>query len=209
MHRFHKNRFGTIVAVRTIVPALLVVALYCGSGNLASAAKDPGAFVQSLGDEVVAILKAGNGTQERRRARFRQLFSNYFDVPAMARFVASRYWRRMSDPQKREYLELFRDYVANIYAVQFSKYTGETFEVVRQRKLDDRVTDVKTRILRPNGPALAIDFRVASSGDELKITDVVVEAISLLVTKRSEFQSVLRHRGVEGFLQTLRDQVAK
>ena len=208
MRDFVTTHFGPAVALRTIATAVLVVGLSCGSVNDSAAAEDPGAFVQSLGNEVVAILKSGDITRDQRRSRFRHLFTSFFDVPAMARIVASRYWRKMSDPQRQEYLELFREYVANIYAVQFSVYTGETFEVMRQQQLDGDATMVKARILRTSGRPLPVDFRVAVAGEELKITDVVVEAVSLLITKRSEFKSVFRQKGVDGFLQTLRERVA-
>lgn len=170
-------------------------------------AEDPGAFVQHLGDEVVGILRQGDKASSDRRDRFRALFASNFDVPAIGRFVLGRHWRTATEEQRSEYLALFREYVVDIYARQFSTYSGETFLVDRQRPLDAGDTLVSTEIRHPTKAPIRVDFRVRPGERGFTIVDVIVEHVSLIVTKRSEFHSILEREGMQGLLSRLRAYV--
>ena len=56
---------------------------------------------------------------------------------------------------------------------------------------------------------MAVDWRVRPRGDGLKVIDVAVEGVSMSVTQRSEFSSVIQRGGgqIESLLQTLRQRV--
>ncbi len=171
--------------------------------------KDPRAFIQSLGDEVITILQSDGVDGPDRERRFQQLFTEAFDTPTIARFVLGRYWRAATPEQRTEYLELFREYVANIYAERFSTYSGETFAVTQQRPLKGGDTLVGTEIRRPDDLPTTVNFRVHAGQEGLKIVDVVVEGVSMIVTKRSEFQSIAAREGVDGLIDRLRRVVER
>ncbi len=68
-----------------------------------------------------------------------------------------------------------------------------------------------SEIIRPNGaPPAKVDWRVTRADGAYKITDVVVEGVSMAVTQRSEFASVIQRNGgkVEGLLAMLRQKTA-
>ncbi len=48
-------------------------------------------------------------------------------------------------------------------------------------------------------------FRVRGSEDGFKVLDVMVEGISMLVTQRSDFASVIRREGIDGFLDRMQE----
>ena len=62
-----------------------------------------------------------------------------------------------------------------------------------------------TEILVPQKPGIKVNWRVRKKDNVHKITDVVVEGISMSVTQRDEFVSVIRQRGgkVRGLLNAL------
>ena len=84
-------------------------------------------------------------------------------------------------------MELFPKYVAKLYAIQFSDYAGQTFAVKGSKPGSDGSTIVNAEIDQPNGEPIKLDFIVQSAGQAPKVIDVKVEGVSLLVTKRSEF----------------------
>ena len=57
----------------------------------------------------------------------------------------------------------------------------------------------------PDTP-VRVNWRVASAGEIYKITDVIVEGISMANTQRDEFASLVRKNGLNGFLAILREQ---
>lgn len=161
-------------------------------------ASDPKAFIDDLGATVLDIIRSPNQSQAQRRDRFRTLFSDNFDVPSIGRFVVGRYWNRASPDDQQKYLDTFRNYVAAIYADQFSHYQGEGFKTSSVRPLGEGENLVSAQIERPNQPPISVQFRVKGSPGSFKIDDVTVENVSLIVTKRDEFSSVLEQSGLKG-----------
>ena len=48
-----------------------------------------------------------------------------------------------------------------------------------------------------------VTFRVRNFGDSYKFVDVTVDGVSLVVTKRSEFNSIIYNQGIDGLLEIL------
>ena len=111
--------------------------------------------------------------------------------------------------QKREFMKHFEDWIVTAYGARFSEYSGEQFKVVGQRPESEAITMVSSQIQRPaGGPPIRVDWRVAKSGNDLKIADVVVEGISLMVTQRQEFASVIQRNGgkLDALIRILREK---
>lgn len=160
-------------------------------------------FVRALGDRVIEILKAEVG--ERRKDKLHEQFTQSFDADSMAKFAAGLYWRRANDRQKQEYLELFSDYVAGLYASRFGEYAGQSFNVTGERMSGEGDVAVSSTIIQDQKPPVKVDFRLRRTEAGFKIIDVYVEGISLLITKRDEFTSVLSREGMDGLIERLRN----
>jgi phospholipid transport system substrate-binding protein len=177
------------------------------SARPAPAASDPAAVVISLGNHALEVL--GNNVDPNLRvARFRQLFSEDFDVPGIARFVLGRYWHIATEPQRQEFVKVFADYIALAYSNRLAEYSGETLRVTGTRPASDGSV-VSSEILRPNGaPPAKVDWVLTPHGGTYKISDVVVEGVSMAVTQRSEFASVIQRNGgqVQGLITALRQK---
>ena len=181
---------------RRLFPAILW--LLIGSASLTTAsnavAADASVFMNKLWDQTVEVLSKKSPSAERL-ARFRQLFQADFDVPGIARFVLGRYWRSASEQEQQEYLKLFEDYVVFVYGTRLSSFNGETFKV-RGSRTDDSGTIVSTDIISPKGEApIKVDWRLITDHGSFRINDVIIEGISMLVTQRSEFASVVQRHG--------------
>ncbi|HXC14987.1 MAG TPA: ABC transporter substrate-binding protein [Stellaceae bacterium] len=172
-----------------------------------AAAADPAAVVTSLGNEALKVL-GKNVDPNLRVARFRQLFSADFDVPGIARFVLGRYWRVATPAQQQEFLKLFTDYIALAYSNRLAEYSGETLRVTGSRPAPDGEL-VSSEIVRANGqPPARVEWLLTPQDGAYKISDVIVEGVSMAVTQRSEFASVIQRNGgqVEGLITALRQK---
>jgi len=170
-------------------------------------AADANAFMNELWTRAVEVLSKKVPLTERL-TRFRQLFHADFDGPGIARFVLGRYWRSASEEEQQEYLKLFEDYVVFVYGTRLSNFSGETFKV-RGSRADENGTIVSTDIISPGGEApIKVDWRLVRDNDAFKINDVVIEGISMMVTQRSEFASVIQRHGghMAGLLALMRER---
>jgi phospholipid transport system substrate-binding protein len=197
--------------IRQIFFLLLAIALVPALPGPAGASADPAQFIKSMGEKAINELTGPNVTEAERQERFRQLFTESFDVPTIGKFVLGRYWRTASEAERAEFLKLFEDFIVKSYAVRFADYAGESFDVQNTTGAADGASVVHSRINRKGAETIRVDWRVQKNQDRLAITDVIVEGVSMAVTQRSEFASVIQSKGgkVAGLIDALRAKTGK
>jgi phospholipid transport system substrate-binding protein len=174
---------------------------------LAAAPADAQKFIDDLGESTVRSLTDSSLSDAERDSRFRSLLESQFDLPGISKFVLARHWRGASDAERADFQRLFETLLVQAYAQKFAEYAGERFKVSSSLANDDGSITVNSLINRPNGDVVRLDWRVADSGG-LKISDLVVDGISLRTTYRSDVASVIQNNGgnVAGLLGALRQK---
>ena len=186
-----------------------VLGIDAGPGRAAAA--DPDEFIRAMGQEAIDSLTGTELSMEQREAGFRRILCRAFDMRTIARFTLGRYWRIASKSEREEYVTLFETYIVQAYTARFKNYTGESFKVGKVHTINERDKLVESSILRPQGPPISVNWRVRDVDGKLRIVDVVVEGVSMGITQRAEFASVIRNTGgkVEGLLEALRKKTGK
>ena len=170
-------------------------------------------FVQSLADRAVTALTTDGITMDTRRSQFRDVIRQSFAIDSIARFALGRYWRRTTEENRIEYLKLFEDLIVITWADQFSTYAGENLKVQKSLDAASSQNNVAVAIVRSiwsidRQTKIHVDWRVASQGNIYKVTDVMIEGISIARTKRDEFASVIRRNNneISALLKVLREK---
>jgi phospholipid transport system substrate-binding protein len=195
---------------RNVLAAFASIAGALGAPAVVLAAADPAAVIKNLGNRALEVL-GKNATPAQRVARFHELFREEFDVPGIARFVLGRYWKTATPEQQEEFVKLFEDYIALVYSNQLAAYSGEMLKVTGSRTNAEGAV-VASEIIRPSGaPPVKVDWHLTDRNGSYKISDVTVDGISMAVTQRSEFASVIQRSGgqVEGLIAQLRQKTAE
>lgn len=189
----------------TALLLLIVTASAAVSPNAVAA--DARVFMSEMWNRAVETLSK-KLPQTERLARFRELFEADFDGPGIARFVLGRYWRSASQQEQQEFLKLFDDYVVFVYGTRLANFNGESFKV-RGSRTEESGVIVSSDIISPGGEApIKIDWRLVTDNGAFKINDIIIEGISMMVTQRSEFASVIQRHGgkVGGLLELMREK---
>lgn len=171
-----------------------------------------GAFIQDFGDRAVNALTEEGLATKVLRARFSKLYDEGFDAPAISRFVLGRYWKKTTKEERKEFMALFNKFVIQTYSAKFRHYSGETFEVTGTQPEGSNVFIVASRVLQPSGdPPITLSWRVSKTNGSYKIYDITVEGVSMAITQRSEFSSVIRNGGgkIVALIDALRDKTTK
>jgi phospholipid transport system substrate-binding protein len=201
--------FARFAARMVIVAVALAIGLPSPSR---AAATDPAAFIADLGSKAINVLTSTASEAERER-QFRVLFEQAFDLPAISRFVLGPYWRTATEAQHQEFTKLFENYVIHAYTVRFNAYAGQQLRVGSARPEGDSGALVQSEIAMPNSnqPPVKVDWRVSKTGDSYKITDVTVEGVSMALTERQEFASVIQRGGgqIDALLKLLREKTGQ
>lgn len=160
--------------------------------------------------EAIDSLTGRGVTKAEREKRFRDILHRAFDIRTIARFTLGKYWRIASKMQRHEYVGLFEDFIVQAYAIRFKDYSGKNFQVGKVHEVGKKDKLVASKIVRPRGQPIQVNWRVRGT-ENYRVVDVVVEGISMAITHRDEFASVIRNRGgkVEGLLTVLRKKTRK
>jgi phospholipid transport system substrate-binding protein len=192
---------------RSLLTAAFIMLAGALAPAIAAAAADPTALISNLSSRVLEVL-GKDATQSQRVARFRDLLREDFAVPEIARFVLGQYWNVVTEEQRTEFVKLFEEYIALAYSTRLAQYSGETFKVTGSRPDADGAI-VSSQILRPAGAApVKVEWRLIGRNGVYKIFDGSIDGISMAVTQRSEFASVIQHNGgqVQGLITMLREK---
>ncbi len=191
--------------------AVLVFALMAAHPANAQEPVGPKAFVKTLSETVIKDLTSVKLTDSQRVRRFRRLLVDNFDIPVVGKFVLGVHWRQTSESQFKEFLLLYEIYVAHNYAGLFKKYHGEKVEVLRAQAGGNNTTVVYGKIYQLSGPAIAMEMRVHKNNSQFKVLDIKIEGISMPLTHRKQFSSVISRsgKGVQGLINALRRATAR
>jgi len=195
---------------RSFTLGLLGLALAVSPAVAAPTAPEA-AYVETLGQQALSVLADKSMPHDEAMTKFKKLVNDNFDLNAIGRFVLGRYWKIATPAEQAEYMTLFNKMVEKIYTDRFSLYSGETFSVVGSRPDADKDKIVMSQIVRPQGPPVNVEWRVREEvPGKFKIVDVIVEGVSMSVTQRAEFASVIQRGGgaLEALLKVMREKVA-
>ena len=164
-------------------------------------------FVKATTDKGLAFLADPKLSKESKTASFKKLLDASFDLDTIGRFALGRYWNQATDSQKTEYLKLFHKMVVDVYSNRFEEYKGQKVEVRSFRSIGNTDTLVASFLVPPNGgQEVEVDWRVRNKNGGYKIVDVIVAGVSMGVTQRSDFSSVIQSGGgnVDALITQLR-----
>jgi phospholipid transport system substrate-binding protein len=195
---------------RAFVGALAACAIMAATPTQA-AEESALAFAQKVGDSAITDLTAPGITDSARVKRMRKLLVNIFDAEAVGRFVLGVYSRQATPEEFKEFLRLYEIYVAHNYAGLFKQYNGQKVEFTREQAAAGGQTVVYGVIHQVSGPDIAIEFRVHKTNPGFKALDLKIEGVSMPLTHRKQFASVIARKGgkVSGLNEALRDAIAK
>lgn len=194
----------------SLIMAVTMAAIVAATASRAIAA-GAGDFIQAAAERTFSSLSKKELSDEERDRRFRELLLETFDLPTIARFTLGRYWRRASEAQRKEYVQLFEEFVVMAYSHRFRDLTGKKFTVNNVREISENESMVASELAIPNRPPVRVSWRVKKNSSKYKVVDVTVEGISMSVTQRDEFAAVIRNSGgrVDGLIRALRKKIGK
>ena len=152
------------------------------------------------------ILDAYENTSMSKAEKFNLVedsINNNFAGAGISKFVAGKAWSSASKETKKEYVQLFKKHLALNISSIMQGYSNQEYELINS-KYDEKnkVSMIDMKIYSNTGNLLVV-WRVKKSKDRYFVIDLIVADISLVVTKRSEFNSMLKK--IDGKLSELND----
>ena len=149
-----------------------------------------------LKKEIDIILDAYKNESMSNETRFLMIEDtiNYnFAGTGIAKFVAGDSWKTANKDTKKEYIKFFKRHLALNIASMMQGYSDQKYSLINSLyDSKNQVTLIDMEIYNNTG-SLIVTWRVKKSKERYYVIDLLVADISIVVTKRSEFNSMLKN----------------
>ncbi len=201
-------------STRLMLGMLLLSLTAMSVTNAATAEMAPDVLVRTTADDVLEIVKNDKdiqaGNQKKIFALAEEKILPNFNFERVSHLVLGKHWTRATKDQQAAFQREFRSLLLRTYATALSKYRNQKIEYIplRAQPGDTRVT-VKTQVIQPDGPPIAIDYSLEKFPEGWKVYDIVIEGVSLVTNYRGQFGSEIRQSSMDGLIQKLTDKNKK
>ena len=144
-------------------------------------------------DIILDAYKNENMSKETRFLMIEDTINYNFAGTGIAKFVAGDSWKTADKETKKEYINFFKRHLALNIASMMQGYSNEEYALINS-KFDskNKITLVDMEIYNDTGSVI-VTWRVKKSKERYYVIDLLVADISIVVTKRSEFNSMLKN----------------
>jgi phospholipid transport system substrate-binding protein len=168
-------------------------------------AADPAAqLILDTSAAVVELMKTKTGID--RQNGFQRILETQFDLPYMGQMALGKYWDGTTPAQRVRFLKATASAEARAYNERFGQYGGQSVTVNKVSPRANGVFEVDSQINQTNGgEPIKLKWEVQNRGSGLRITDVKVEGVSMVMTRRSDFSAYIQRNGgtAEALIQEL------
>jgi len=131
----------------------------------------------------------------------------HVDSERMSRLVLGRYYRRATAQQIASFTHEFQRLLVRTYAGPLSDLGNQEIAIVDSRPTGrEGELLVETEVRGGDLGTVPVAYRLAAIDGEWKSFDVVVDGISLVNNYRGSFAQKIQRDGLDGLIDTLRDQ---
>jgi phospholipid transport system substrate-binding protein len=168
------------------------------------------AVVERFQSTLISVKKdAQKLGYEGRYKRLAPAVEESHNLPGIAQFAAGRYWEKLSEQQKKAYVDAFAKMSIATYAYRFDDYSGESFKTVSEEATGKGDALVHTLFSTANGEKLHFDYVLRLKDGVWRIINIIVDGVSDLAIKRSEYGNILRDEGADVLIAKLQGQIAQ
>ena len=151
-----------------------------------------------LRSEIDTILNAYKNTSFSNAERFELIentINNNFAGAGIGKFVSGNSWSSASKETKKEYIKLFKKHLALSIASLMQGYSNQEYQLIDSKYDEKNKVSMIDMEIKSDTGNLLVTWRVKESKDRYFVIDLLVADISLVITKRSEFNSMLKTIG--------------
>ncbi|RII30991.1 MAG: organic solvent tolerance ABC transporter substrate-binding protein [Geobacter sp.] len=167
----------------------------------------PTDVVKKTVDEVVRIVsdKDMKKNEQKRRQALKKTISVIFDYEEMAKRSLGKHWNQRSEPEKKQFTDLFASLLENSYASKIESYNNEKIIYVKDEQDGDHA-EVRSKVVTTKRDEFSLDYRLMNHNGKWMVYDVVIEGVSLVSNYRSQFNRIITANGYSELVKKLQNK---
>lgn len=192
---------------KTIHIFLIIVLMFIPSVFAQTEADTIQAMLEERDQEIKELLgpKGTDYTQEQRD-QLKDIINGVINYQSMAQHALGNTYNEISEEEKEEFVSLFstiiRDNSLNRLDIYRAEVTYNNIEVNQDTALVEttaQLEDVRT----------SVDYNFGMFDDTWMITDMTIDQVSTADSYNRQFQSIIRQRGFDALMESLRRRAAR
>lgn len=139
-----------------------------------------------------------------RRRMLEEVIAGRFDYAEMSKRALATYWAPLTDVQRAEFVEVFKNFLSDRYAEKIEGYSGEQVRYLSER-IEGTYAEVRTA-LQSEKTTIPMDYRLFLKEGRWHAYDIIVDGVSLVKNYRSQFQKIIRESSYQELVKKLRER---
>ena len=170
--------------------------------------KSASEFINTLSTEASNILSSKLSENEKIK-RLKEIGEKSVDIEGVGFYTLGKYRKTLTDSQKKQYKELFKDYFLKSFSGRLVGYTDAKIAVLSEEIKNEKYTIVNSKLIGTSErPEVKIDWRVYTKDPKNPlIRDLIIEGLSLARTQKEEFNSIISNN--DGNIEALFENLNK
>ncbi|MFT5294736.1 MAG: phospholipid transport system substrate-binding protein [Colwellia sp.] len=144
---------------------------------------------------------------EEKKVSITEIVKEKMDLPVVSKRVVSRYWKKASKEDKKEFISLFTQVIVNTYASLLNQYNNEEVEYLKEEIKKGKYAKVNTNIVLAD-KKIPVNYKLLLRNEQWRIYDFSAEGVSLISTYTNDYKATLKRNGLAGLNEVLKKKVA-
>jgi len=190
-----------------MIPVFFLMTLFIAGSSIAGGPTDD---VRKTTDKLIAIvsdpaLKESDKARERA-TRIRKAVDERFDWKEMSKRTLARHWKKRTQQEKEEFIDLFGRLLERTYLDKVEGYSGEKVLYVGER-VEGNYGIVVVKIITKKDTEILVKYKLKKKGGKWLVYDISIEGVSLVNNYRKQFNSIMTRSSYEDLIKKLRTKV--
>jgi phospholipid transport system substrate-binding protein len=178
---------------------------------------DATASVKAIIDQSIVVFKDQQISAPDREKKLRGIAESHFDFAEMSKSAIGYHWKTLTPAQQSEFVPLFTTFIEDAYLSRIESYSVEKINQQIQSSMiqfikqtsdgPDYATVYSTVVLQDQKNPIAVNYLMRHDGNEWKIYDITIDAISVIANYRNQFNRVLNNDGYDKLVELLRQKI--
>ena len=148
-------------------------------------------------------------SKDQQLVQLTEAINTIFDFEELSKRTLGREWKKMTDAQQKEFVELFRELLQGVYADRLLAYSDQKVIFDKEDVLKKGTAEVQSYLQTSDGKKIPLFYRLTDKSGSWKVYDVIIEGVSMVKNYRTQFREILAKDSPDKLLEILRNKVGK
>jgi phospholipid transport system substrate-binding protein len=193
--------------MKTIITILFSMVLFLNVGNAQNGTDQIQQMLNERDAEIKELLgPKGNDYTQEQRDRLKNIINDVIDFRSMSETALGETYTEISEEKREEFVSLFSTIIRDNSLNRLDIYRAEV--TYNDITVNNGTAKVKTMAQMDN-VRTSVDYDMELQDGEWQITDMSIDDVSTAESYRRQFQSIIRQRGFDALLESLRRRAAR